>query len=137
MPVKSPKIPLPELGENIPRKPLEVAAPDTVEIDEEDWVCPHTEVGETVWYWPDGNTQGIPSIAVVTSVNSSGDFNITATRITRNNAYLAPIEYTILHTDDPRLVKTPMLRRHGVWDLRPATKRLLEMERRLDALEAK
>jgi hypothetical protein len=92
-------------------------------MSEARFVMPAVELGEAVWWYPDGNATLPPHAAFVSHVGlDSLCLNVLAP-----NSYNFLIRDGARHVSDPR-AKAPELREQGAWDHTPRAKKLRALE---------
>lgn len=89
----------------------------------EHWVA---ELGQMVYWYPDGDRHQEPLPAVVTGIGSNS-LNL---NIFDRNSYNLRIRDGVRHVDDPAM-KRDEQRESGGWQHTPATLRLRELEQKL------
>lgn len=93
------------------------------------FVMPIVGVGDTVVWFPDGDRHAGESMAQIVSVYAGSVDLILQTRD------LTLRKWGVHHIDDPIVQRSPDVRRNGAWGLSAQTKKLRELESRLEQLE--
>lgn len=91
---------------------------------------PQVAVGDPVHWFPDGRVGSPPQGAFVTAIGVSG---MLCLNILDPSSYNFRIRDGVRHIKDPR-ARPAEFQENGAWDLAPAGKRLLDMEKKVAQL---